>query len=161
MKLRKIIPASLGMLMILSVAPAAFAGSAGVTNSWSTRDIKNGYSKLDVNVYEDYHFERDAYASAWKKEHGVTVVTDNLDGGGGGKGGQKYDFCGRSGDCKPSQQGKDDSTKFAEIDVYWAGSDSYAKESGYGYKTTDVHLYETYEFSGFDKTHSVSSDFSY
>lgn len=154
MKTRKIVSVSLGLLMILASAPAAFAGSAGVTNSWSTRDIKNGRSKLNVNVKDNYYYKRDAKANAWKEEYGVTVVTDNVDGGKGG------DLCGRSKCAKPPQKG-DDSTKFAEIDVYHAGADSYASEKGHGYTFTKINLKETYDFTGFEKTHSVSSDFSY
>ena len=154
MKTRQLITASLGFLMLLGMTPAAFAGSAGVTNSWSTRDIKNGRSDLKVNVRDDYRYKRDAYAGAWKEEKGITVITDNLDLDEGG------DVC-KSSYCSKPQKGGDDSTKFAEIDIYKAGSDSYATETGHGRTLTSVSVRESYDFSGFDKSHSVSADFSY
>jgi hypothetical protein len=153
MRTYKFLLTPFALLVLLSAVPAAFAGSAGVTNSWKTRDIKNGHSEMKVNVDDKYYYNRDAKATAWKEEYGATVITDNYSDKGGG-------VCKTSEKCNPHSK-NDDSTKFAEIDVYKAGSDSYNKEWGYGHTFTNVSLKETYDFSGFEKTHSVSSDFSY
>ena len=153
MKLHRFIPASVGILVLVGAVPAAFAGSAGVTNSWSTRDIKNGKYEMNVDVYDKYYYHRDAKATAWKEEYGATLITDNI-------GDSSSGVCSSSSRCdRPSRN--EDSTKFVELDLYKAGSDSYAKEWGKGYTYTTVDIKETYDFSGFDKTHSVSSSFSY
>ncbi len=152
MRTHKLLLAPLSLLVLLSAIPSAFAGSAGVTNTWKTRDIKNGRSELNVKVDDKYYYNRDAKATAWKNEYGVTVITDNYSNSGG--------VCKSSDKCKTPQK-NEDSTKFAEIDVYKAGSESYNKESGYGSTFTNVSVKETYDFSGFEKTHSVSADFSY
>jgi hypothetical protein len=150
MKLQRLLPISATLFLGLASMPA-FAGTSSVTNSFSTRDIKNGISKTNIDVYEKYNFRRDAYSEANKEEYGVTVVTDNL-------GSQEQGVHeARTQRPKPN----DDSSKFFEIDVYKADASSYAKEWGHGYKTTDVNVYESYEFDGFDKTHTVSSGFSF
>ncbi|MGF1603719.1 MAG: hypothetical protein ACFCU8_17190 [Thermosynechococcaceae cyanobacterium] len=151
MKLQKLLPISATIFLGLASMPA-FAGTSSVTNSWNTRDIKNGYSKTSINVHENYNFWRDAYSDANKQEYGITVVTDNLDSSDQGS----YDSR-----TKPPVKPNDDSSKFFEVDVYKADASSWAREWGDGYRTTDVNVYESYEFSGFDKTHTVSSGFSF
>jgi hypothetical protein len=149
MRLHKLLLTPVALLVLLSAVPSAFAGSAGVTNSWKTRDIKNGKYEMKVNVDDKYYYNRDAKATAWKKEYGATVITDN-------------DYKSDKGVKDSSKSyNNDDSTKFTEVDYYKAGAESYNKEWGYGHTFTDVSVKETYDFSGFEKTHSVSSDFSY
>jgi hypothetical protein len=158
MRLHKLLLTPIALMVLLSAIPSAFAGSAGVTNSWKTRDIKNGKYEMNVKVDDKYYYNRDAKATAWKEEYGKTVITDNDYKG--DKGICESDKCHSSYDGNSSYK-NDDSTKFAEVDYYKAGSESYNKEWGSGRTFTDVSIKETYDFSGFEKTHSVSSDFSY
>lgn len=153
MKLRKLLPLSATLFLGLAAMPA-FAGTSSVTNSWSTRDIKNGYSKTNINVHEKYDFHRDAGSDAHKTEYGLTVITDNLNQSELGSYETRTNH-------PPTPKPGDDSTKFFEVEVYKADASSWAKEWGYGYRDTKVNAQEYYEFDGFDKTHSVSSGFSF
>lgn len=148
MKLQRLLPLSATLFIGMAAMPA-LAGTSSVTNSFSTRDIKNGWSKTNIDVHEHYKFWREGGSDATKSEWGVTVVTDNLNAS------KPTSYKG-----KPQRPSGDSST-FYELDVYEAEASSWSYEKGDGHKTTDVTVEEAYDFTGFDKTHTVSSGFSF
>lgn len=146
MKAQRLLPLCSALFLGLAAAPA-FAGSSSVSNSWNIRDIKDGYSKTTVDIKENYWGTRDAYSSATKNEWGYNVVTDNLTPNTSGY---------RKGH-KPQANGP---TLF-EFDAYDITATSHASEWGAFDKTTKIDVHEDYYFDGLDKTHTVTSSFSF
>ncbi|WP_299492011.1 hypothetical protein [Acaryochloris sp. IP29b_bin.137] len=132
MKAQRLLPLCSALFLGLAAAPA-FAGSSSVSNSWNIRDIKGGYSSTSVNVTDNYSYWREAGSDAIKKERGVNIVKDYNKGG-------------------PS---------LYEKDVYNITAKSWTYEKGDGHSTTTVNVNEHYYFDGLDKTHTVTSGYSF
>ena len=139
MKAQRLLPLCSALFLSLAAAPA-FAGSTSVNNSWNLRDITNGKSTTNIDVKETYWGTRDASSTATKTEWGVNIVTDNLNAHG-----------------KPTGDGP---TLF-EYDSYDITATSTAGEWGSFDKTTTVGVEESYNFEGLDKSHTVTSSFSF
>ncbi|KAI9133678.1 hypothetical protein [Acaryochloris sp. CCMEE 5410] len=149
MKAQRLLPLCSALFLGLAAAPA-FAGSASVSNSFSIRDIKNGYSHTSINVNEWYGGIRSAGADASKVSVGVTTTKD-------GSATTQTKYCGRN--CRKSTTTYNG--LFSETDYSVAKSSSWSRESGLFTKDTNVHVYESYDFDGIDKTHTVGSSFSF
>lgn len=132
MKAQRLLPVC-SALFLGFVAMPAFAGTSSVSNSWNIRDIKNGHSSTTVNVTDNYSYWREAGSDAVKKERGVNIVKDYNKGG-------------------PS---------LYEKDVYKIKASSWTYEKGDGHSLTEVVVSESYNFDGLDKTHTVTSGYSF
>jgi hypothetical protein len=153
MKLLRILPITAGLLLS-AVSLPAFAGTSSVSNSYSIRDIHDGVSTTNVDVHESYSGYRNAYSDAYKDEYGITVTTD-----GSSTTSRKWQSCGYG--CSTDTTTVSDDARFEEVDVYYASTHSYASEYGTFYNNTHVDVTDTYKYDGFDKTHTVSSGFSF
>ena len=149
MKAQRLLPLCSALFLGLAAAPA-FAGSASVSNSFSIRDIKNGYSHTNIKVKEWYGGIRSAGADASKVSVGYTTTQD-------GSTTTQTQYCGWG--CKKSTT--TNNGLFSETDYSVATSSSWSKEYGAFKKDTNVHVHESYKFDGIDKTHTVGSSFSF
>lgn len=152
MKAQRLLPLCSALFLGLAAAPA-FAGSASVSNSFSIRDIKNGWSHTSVNIGEIYAGYRSAGADAKKVSVGYTTTKD---------GSQTTKT---TGSCSYYHCNKQTTTTnnglFEEVDVSAATSSSWSREGGYFVKATKINATEYYQFDGIDKTHTVGSSFSF
>lgn len=131
MKFQKIAPLAVLISLGAAALPAA-AGSSYVENSIRLRSIKDGRSTTNINVHETYNAKTWAHSSATKHEWGSTSVTEDKDG-----------------------------RWFKEHDTYDIVTKSYAQEDGKLSRTVNVHTNESYNFSGFEKDHRVTSGFDF
>ncbi|WP_299492013.1 hypothetical protein [Acaryochloris sp. IP29b_bin.137] len=132
MKAQRVLPICSALFLSLAAMPA-FAGTSSVSNSWNLRDIEHGRSKTKVNVKDTYKYKRHAGSHAVKNEWGFNTVTDN----------------------------PKDGPSLYEYDSYDITASSWTKESGRGKSVTKVNVSESYKFDGLDKTHTVTSGYSF
>ena len=151
MKAQRLLPLCSALFLGLAAAPA-FAGSASVSNSFSIRDIKNGWSRTDVHIGEVYAGWRKAGADAKKVSVGITTTKD------GSQTTQTKGYCYRK--CNTTTTTTNNAL-FEEVDVSAATSSSWSREEGDFVKLTKIHAVEKYDFDGIDKTHTVGSSFSF
>ncbi len=122
-----------GLLLFLSVAAQrASAGSAYAENSYRVRQIFNGKSETKLDIQETYSGERKAGSTAIKREWGTTTVTESANG-----------------------------RNFVETDRFDITTRSYSRERGDFLRTTNINVTESYDFSGFEKSHRVTSGFDF
>ncbi|MGB7413954.1 MAG: hypothetical protein WA902_07075 [Thermosynechococcaceae cyanobacterium] len=119
-------------IFLAVVTLPSFAGSSYVENSYKVRSIFNGESKTKIDIKEVYEGVREAGSSAVKREWGTTSVAESRDG-----------------------------RNFLEKDRFDVTTKSYSQERGNFLKTTNVSIRESYDFSGFEKNHRVSSGFDF
>ncbi len=138
MKLQKVLP--LSAILVGVAALPSLAGSSYVENSFNLKNTFNGRSNTDVDVHQLYEGTRSAGSDAVKNETSTTT-TDYYE----------------TGDVAGSWR----ETNFSEIDVADISVSSWSRESGSFSNSTDVAVDESYNFSGFDKTHRVTSGFDF
>jgi phage-related tail fiber protein len=122
----------LSAILVGVAALPSLAGSSYVENSFNLKSIFNGKSSTTVNVDEIYKGWRSAGSDAVKKEWSTTKATEVKDG--------RY---------------------FSEVDKADIKTTSFAREKGDFTTTTAVRVNESYDFSGFDKDHRVTSGFDF
>jgi hypothetical protein len=122
----------LSAILVGVAALPSFAGSSYVENSYNLKSTFNGRSDTNVKVDEVYKGWRSAGSNATKNEWSTTTVTEAKDG-----------------------------RNFTETDTADISTTSYASESGDFRTTTNVAVKESYNFSGFDKDHRVTSGFDF
>ena len=123
---------SLSVILLNVVVLPSFAGSAYVEDSYRLRKIFNGESTTKVKIKEIYTGIREADSYAVKREWGSTVAIEAKDG-----------------------------RNFYENDRFNITTKSSAQERGNVRKVTNVNVIESYEFSGFNKSHRVTSGFDF
>ncbi len=138
MKLQKIIP--LSAIFIGFLALPSFAGSSYVENSFNLKNTYNGVSDTNVNIKQIYQGIRSAGSDAVKNELSITTTDYS-----------EY------GDVAGSWR----ETNFSEIDIADITAKSWSREYGRFKNVTNVAVKESYDFSGFDKTHRVTSGFDF
>ncbi|PZD72131.1 hypothetical protein C1752_04109 [Acaryochloris thomasi RCC1774] len=138
MKLQRVLP--LSAILVGFAALPSLAGSSYVENSFNLKNTYNGHSDTKVKVHEVYKGTRSAGSDAVKNEWSVTT-TDYTE----------------KGDVAGSWR----ETNFSEVDVADISVSSWSSEHGRFKNTTDVAVHESYDFSGFDKTHRVTSGFDF
>ncbi|KAI9133310.1 hypothetical protein [Acaryochloris sp. CCMEE 5410] len=131
MKFQKIAPLAVLISLGAAALPAA-AGESYVENSYRLKSTFNGHSTTNVNVHETYNANTWADSSAVKTEWGSTTVTEAKDG-----------------------------RTFHETESFDIVTESSAREDGRLSRTVNVSTTESYDFSGFDKDHRVTSGFSF
>ncbi len=131
MKLQIIAPVAVLISLGAAALPAA-AGESYVENSYRIRSIYNGHSTTNVNVHETYNADTWAKSSSTKTEWGTTTTSGDKDG-----------------------------VWFDETESFDITAHSSAGEDGHISRTTNVHSTETYDFSGINKDHRVTSGFSF
>ncbi|PZD72132.1 hypothetical protein C1752_04110 [Acaryochloris thomasi RCC1774] len=138
MKIQRILP--LSAILVGFAALPSLAGSSYVENSFNLKNTYNGYSKTDVDVNQLYLGTRSAGSDATKDEYSITKTDYN-----------------EKGDVAGSWR----ETNFSEVDVADISVSSWSEESGAFINSTKVAVDESYQFSGFDKTHRVTSGFDF
>lgn len=134
MKAQRLLPVCSALFLSLAAMPA-FAGTSSVSNSWNLRDIEHGRSKTKVKVNDTYKYKRSAGSDAVKHEWGFNIVSDNYN--------------------------SKDGPSLYEYDSYDITASSWTKEHGRGKSKTKVNVTESYRFDGLDKTHTVTSGYSF
>ncbi|MGB7413956.1 MAG: hypothetical protein WA902_07085 [Thermosynechococcaceae cyanobacterium] len=122
----------LSALLVAAAALPSLAGTSFVENSYNLKSTFNGKSSTNINVNEVYKGHRTAGSDASKTEKSITTTTEAKDG-----------------------------RTFNEVDTADIATSSYSRESGDFATATNVAVKESYDFSGFDKTHRVTSGFSF
>lgn len=121
-------------------APAAFAGTSGVTNSTSIRRIYNGTYNADIYINEDV--VRNQYSTL----QSIKVET---------YGGDTNISVATYKDGKLS--GRAISTNNTVVDPVAIITTNKVEESLQSYKTVQVYANESYEFTGYERSHSVET----
>lgn len=131
MKFQKIAPLAVLISLGAAALPAS-AGSSYVENSYRLKSIYNGKSTTNIRVHETYKADTWAHSSATKNEWGHTSVSEHKDG-----------------------------RKFNEYEAFDITTSSYAQEDGKLHRNVNIHTKESYNFSGFEKDHRVTSGFDF
>lgn len=132
--------ASLSALFVGALSLPALAGSSYVENDFSIRNIYNGRSKTDVKVNTRYDFDRTATSTASKVGTSHTTTTQMT-----------------KGDIDGLWQEQ----SFREVDDFDISTSSTSTETGWGHKTEEIRVTDTYSYNGIDKTHRVTSGYDF
>ncbi len=143
MKLQKVLP--LSAILVGFAALPSLAGSSYVENSYDLKNTFNGRSSTKVRVDETYKGWREAGSDATKTVNATTTTSYNEWG----------DITADNGDVAWRD------TTFNETDTTNITVNSWSKEKGDFTRTTDIDVDESYNFTGFNKTHKVTSGFSF
>ncbi len=122
----------LSFVLLSVVTLPSLAGSSYVENSYKVRSIFNGKSTTKIDIQEVYEGVREATSSAVKREWGTTSVSEIQNG-----------------------------RNFAERDRFDITTRSSSQERGNVLKNTNISVRESYDFSGFEKSHRVTSGFDF
>ena len=142
MKNRVIQITSLSVIFINTLSLSAFAGGASsyVENDFRIRNIYNGRSETKVRVDSNYTFDRKAISDSIKQGTSLSVTKQSASGDVGGFWVEQ---------------------SFKEIDNFNISANTTLEERGWGQEIKNVRSFDTYRYNGFDKTHRVSTGFSY
>ena len=134
--------ASLSTVLVGAMSVPAFAGGASsyVENDFSVRNIYNGRSETKVNIDSNYKFDRSAVSYSSKEG---TSYTETNQSASGDKDGFWID------------------QSFNEVDDFTISASTTVTENGWGNETKTVRVSDSYSYNGIDKTHRVTTGFSY
>ena len=134
--------ASLSTVLVGAMSVPAFAGGASsyVENDFSVRNIYNGRSSTKVNVDSNYKFDRHATSVSTKEGHSLTTTSQSASG---------------------DKDGFWIDQSFDEVDSFDISATTTVTESGWGNETKSVRVNDSYSYNGIDKTHRVTTGFSY
>ena len=134
--------ASLSTVLVGALSVPAFAGGASsyVENDFSVRNICNGRSSTNVNVDSNYDFTRSATSVSTKEGTSLTTTSQSAVG---------------------HTDGFDINQSFNETDDFNISATTTITENGSGSETKAVVVSDSYSYNGIDKTHRVTTGFSY
>jgi hypothetical protein len=146
---------SLSAILLGMGALPSFAGEAFVSNSHSWQNIFNGYGRSDSSFYEKYNGSRLAIAGAVKHEYGYSRSDSGY--------APKYEEKGSSHgiDYRNADFERDSYRPNSSGYVYTAKAASLNVEYGQFKQKTEANSYQTYNFTGGSKSHTVGSGFRY
>ena len=142
MKSRVVHISSLSLLLVGTLSLPAIAGgaSAYVENDFSVRNIYDGRSETRVKIDSLYTFDRRAISNSVKQGSSFTLTKQSASGDVGGF------WIDQS---------------FKEIDNFNIYANTKIDETGWGKEVKAIRVSDTYSYNGIDKTHRVSTGFSY
>ena len=134
--------ASLSTVLVGALSVPALAGGASsyVENDFSVRNIYNGRSSTKVNIDSNYDFTRSAESYSTKNGTSVTTTSQS---------------------AKGHKDGFDINQSFNEQDNFEISASTTVTENGSGNETKTVRVSDSYSYNGIDKTHRVTTGFSY
>ena len=133
---------SLSTVLVGALSLPAIAGGASTyfENSYNIRNIFNGLSETKVRLDSTYRFDRKSVSDSLKQGTTNSVTKQSA-----------------SGDV----DGFWTEQSFIEKDKFHISARSNVTENGWGVEKVRLTSFDTFQYNGFDKTHRVTSGFSY